>query len=81
MFKSKKTSEKPQRKRSMEETLSQIYRILQITDHPLTTSQVAIQVKLEFSSAMSHLKFLEFSDKIIHFERGSGSWLYWKIKR
>jgi len=80
-MKNKKTTQEKTKKRTKEESISQIYRTLQLSERPLTTSQVAKKVNLSHRSTLSHLKFLEFDDRVKCFRRGTGSWIYWKIKR
>jgi len=75
----KERIEKRQPKRRKEDCCSQIYQLLALASKPLTTSDIAEEVNLSHKSTLSHLKYLEFDDKVKHFERGS--WLYWKIKR
>ena len=81
MLKNKERTEKRQKRRTKEECMSDVYRVLQMTEKPLTTSDIAKKVNLSHKSTLSHLKFLEFDDRVKHFERGYGSWLYWKVIR
>ena len=69
------------RRRTKEDCKNEIIKILQLADKPLTTSDVAKKVNLSHKSTLNHLKFLQFDDKVKCFERGSGAWRYWKIKR
>jgi len=79
MIKNKDTTVKRIKVSTKEDCSNEIYQLLALASKPLTTSQIAKEVNLSHKSTLAHLKFLEFDDRIKHFERGC--WLYWKIKR
>jgi len=68
-------------KRKYEEINTAILQLLKLND-TLPTETIAQQLRLNYRSALNHLKFLEFKAEVVSFRRGIlETWVFWRIKR
>jgi response regulator of citrate/malate metabolism len=82
MTKVKEEIKKSVKKRTKEDCISDICKLLESATDPMTTKEIADKINLSHRSTKKHLQFLEFDGRVKHFARGVYErWLYWKAIR